>query len=92
MAETTSAPRPSAGSYPPGKKRGFVPRRKVCRFCADQVYTIDYKQVQVLRSFMTERGKILSSRVTGVCAGHQRMLARCIKRVRTLALLPYVNS
>jgi small subunit ribosomal protein S18 len=64
----------------------------VCRFCVDQVQDIDYKQIQVLRTFTTERGKILARRVTGVCAGHQRQLARCIKRARVLSLLPFVSS
>lgn len=71
--------------------RGFAPRRrKVCRFCVDQVDYIDFKQVQILRSFMSERGKILGGRVTGNCAKHQRQLGRGIRRARVLALLPYV--
>lgn len=53
---------------------------------------MDYKQVQVLRSFMTERGKILSSRVTGTCAKHQRQLARAIKRCRHLSVLPFLAN
>ena len=68
----------------------FVARRKVCRFCAEKVRDIDYKQIQVLRTFITETGKILSSRITGSCARHQRQLSRAIKRARNLALLPYV--
>ena len=52
---------------------------------------IDYKQIQVLRAFLTDTGKILSSRITGNCAGHQRSLSRAIKRARNLALLPYVT-
>jgi small subunit ribosomal protein S18 len=75
-----------------GRRRPPFPvRRKVCRFCADKVRDIDYKQIQVLRAFLTDTGKILSSRITGNCAGHQRSLSRAIKRARNLALLPYVT-
>ncbi len=74
-----------------GRRRAPFPvRRKVCRFCAEKVRDIDYKQIQVLRTFISDNGKILSSRVTGSCAGHQRQLARAIKRARNLSLLPYV--
>jgi small subunit ribosomal protein S18 len=74
-----------------GRRRAPFPvRRKVCRFCAEKVRDIDYKQIQVLRTFVADGGKILSSRVTGNCAGHQRQLSRAIKRARNLALLPYV--
>ena len=99
-AETAApvAPRPAvspavAGAKRPemGRRRAPYPvRRKVCRFCAEKVRDIDYKQIQVLRTFVSENGKILSSRVTGNCAGHQRQLSRSIKRARNLALLPYV--
>ena len=67
-------------------------RRKVCRFCAEQVRDIDYKQVQVLRTFMTERGKITPRRITGTCARHQRILAAAIKRARIIALVPFVRE
>jgi len=93
----TTAPRP-ASSGPSGAKRPemgrrrapYPVRRKVCRFCAEKVRDIDYKQIQVLRTFITDSGKILSSRITGTCAGHQRQLSKSIKRARNLALLPYV--
>ena len=88
------APRPpaAAGKRPdfPRRRAPFPVRRKVCRFCAEKVRDIDYKQIQVLRTFLTESGKILSSRITGTCAKHQRQLSRAIKRGRNLALLPYV--
>jgi small subunit ribosomal protein S18 len=72
-----------------GKFRKFGPiRRKVCRFCADKL-EIDYKNVSLLRVFTTEKGKILSGRITGTCAKHQRKLDRSIKRARMLALLPF---
>ncbi len=64
-------------------------RRKVCRFCADKGALIDYKDVRVLSGFITERGKIVPSRITGNCAKHQRQLTVAIKRARTVALLPY---
>ena len=93
-AAATAAPSagaPSASGAP--RRRGpFAPRRKVCRFCAEKIFDIDFKQIPILRTFTTERGKILSSRVTGTCATHQRQLARAIKRARNLALLPFVAS
>ncbi len=83
---------PSSSSGAPRRRGPFAPRRKVCRFCAEKIFDIDFKQVPILRTFTTERGKILSSRVTGTCATHQRQLARAIKRARNLALLPFVAS
>jgi small subunit ribosomal protein S18 len=65
-----------------------MPKRKVCRFCADKM-DIDYKNVSMLRGFLTERGKILSCRITGTCAKHQRALNTAIKRARMLALIPF---
>lgn len=86
------APRSSApAGARAGGRRPFAPRRKVCRFCAEHAVDVDFKQVQLLRTFTTERGKILSSRITGTCAKHQRQLTRAVKRARSLALLPYVN-
>ena len=70
-------------------KRGGVRRRKVCQFCADKDKKIDYKDVETLRRYTTERGKILPRRVTGTCAMHQRAVAREIKRARVVALLPF---
>ena len=64
-------------------------RRKVCRFCADKIDYIDFKNVNLLRNFVTDRGKVLSSRTTGVCMSHQRGLIRAIKRARNIALLPF---
>ncbi len=74
---------------PGGKfRKGGPIRKKVCRFCADKV-EIDYKNLSLLRAFVTERGKILSGRVTGTCAKHQRELDTAVKRARMLALLPF---
>lgn len=77
---------------PGGKyKKGGLIRRKVCRFCADKV-EIDYKNVSLLRAFVTEKGKILSGRITGTCAKHQRELDRAVKRARMLALLHFTSN
>jgi small subunit ribosomal protein S18 len=65
-------------------------RRKVCNFCVDKVEAIDYKDVAKLRKYLTESGKILPRRMTGVCARHQRELAVAVKRARQMALIPYV--
>ena len=66
--------------------------KKVCAFCADKVEAIDYKDVQRLRKYMTEKGKIIPRRTTGVCAKHQRELTNAIKKARVMALLPYKNN
>ena len=68
----------------------YEPSRKVCSFCAGTVEAVDYKDPEKLRGYITDRGKIAPRRRTGVCAKHQRILARTIKRARHLALLPYV--
>ena len=73
----------------PGLKRTFV-RKKVCGFCKGKVKHIDYKDAERLRRFVTERGKIIPSRITGTCAKHQRQVSRAIKRARIIALLPFV--
>ncbi len=67
----------------------FMSRRKVCKFCENQVDHIDYKDVRTIRRFVTEQGKIIPRRVTGVCATHQRKLTRSIKRARNIALVHY---
>lgn len=72
------------------KPRPRKGRRKVGAFCADKVEHIDYKDVNRLRKFTTERGKIMPRRMSGVCAKHQRELAVAIKRSRQVALMPYV--
>jgi small subunit ribosomal protein S18 len=69
---------------------GRMKRRKVCTFCVDKVEFIDYKDVNRLKKYITERGKILPRRVTGNCAKHQRGLTDAIKRSRDIALMPYV--
>jgi small subunit ribosomal protein S18 len=66
-------------------------RRKVCRFCTDKVPVIDYKDVQTLRGYVSDRGKIMPRRISGVCAKHQRELNTSIKRARNIALLPFTE-
>ncbi|MBO5889585.1 MAG: 30S ribosomal protein S18 [Clostridia bacterium] len=66
-----------------------APRRKVCTFCVDKIDVIDYKDIAKLKKYITEKGKILPRRMTGVCAQHQRTLASAIKRARIAALLPF---
>lgn len=71
----------------------FMVRKKVCRFCMDKASTkVDYKDMRRLESFIKERGKILSRRVSGNCAKHQRVIAEAIKKARFIALLPYVRN
>jgi small subunit ribosomal protein S18 len=86
--------KPSAGAHgrPAGKFRRSGPmRRKVCRFCADKV-EIDYKNLSMLRMFVTENGKIFSGRITGTCTKHQRELDTAIKRARMIAFLPFTTN
>ena len=82
MANERTAPQ--AGGRPMNRKH-----RKVCAFCVDKSDAIDYKDVNKLKKFVTEKGKILPRRMTGVCAKHQRMLSSAIKRARIAALLPF---
>ena len=71
-------------------RRPFHRRRKTCPFSGDQAPKIDYKDVKLLSRYLSERGKIVPSRITAVSAKRQRELARAIKRARNLALLPFV--
>ncbi len=67
-------------------------RRRFCRFCAEKTEYIDYKDTRTLKGYITERGKILPRRMTGVCARHQRELTEAIKRARNIALLSFVEK
>lgn len=71
---------------------GGMRRKKVCQFCADKTETIDYKDVEKLKKYITERGKILPKRITGTCATHQRAVTTAIKRARIVSLLPYTTD
>ncbi|MFA7554074.1 MAG: 30S ribosomal protein S18 [Spongiibacteraceae bacterium] len=70
----------------------FFRRRKFCRFTAEGVDQIDYKDLDTLKAYVSETGKIVPSRITGTKAKYQRQLSTCIKRARFLALLPYTDS
>jgi small subunit ribosomal protein S18 len=70
------------------KKRSFF-AQKICRFCGDKVTFIDFYDVKALKPLISERGKIVPSRISGNCAKHQRQLTRAIKRARNIALLPF---
>ncbi|NLC04335.1 MAG: 30S ribosomal protein S18 [Tissierellia bacterium] len=70
-------------------QRRFKPRKRICSFCADKSTNIDYKDINKLKKYITERGKILPRRVSGNCSKHQRELTIAIKRSRQVALLPY---
>jgi small subunit ribosomal protein S18 len=76
----------------PSLKKRFPPRKKVCLFCKRKIETIDYKESTFLKSFLSERNKILPAKRTGTCGRHQRKLAQAIKRARLLALLPFVSE
>ena len=76
----------------PARKKFFVRRRKVCKFCAEKLEYVDWKDVKLLQSFIPERGKILPRRISGACALHQRKLQTAIKRARSVALLPYATD
>ena len=88
---TSGAFRRGSGRPTTGRpRRGrYVQRRKVCAFCAEHIPSIDYKDIDRLRRYLSDRAKIEPKRKTGVCAGHQRELATAIKRARHLALLPF---
>jgi small subunit ribosomal protein S18 len=75
-----------------GGKRYFFRRRKVCKFCADKIDHIDYKDIKLLSQFVPERGKLLPRRMFGTCAEHQRKLTVAIKRARHIALLPFMGD
>ncbi len=85
----SGAPRRSGGG---GGGRGYFGRRKTCPFSSPGSPKIDYKDVRLLTRFISERGKIVPSRITAVSAKKQRLLTQAIKRARFLALLPYANE
>jgi small subunit ribosomal protein S18 len=79
-----------------GRKRPGAPtgpqRRKSCQFCKAKLDDVDYKDVNLLRRYISEKGKIRSRRITGACRRHQNQVARAVKRAREMALLPYVAA
>jgi len=76
----------------PSGRRQFYSRPKFCQFCSDKELVIDYKNVELLKRFITEDGKIRPRRQTGTCARHQRAVARAIKQARQIALLPFTGK
>jgi small subunit ribosomal protein S18 len=75
----------------PGGPAGQI-RRKNCFFCKDKIEEVDYKNINQLRRYISEKGKIRSRRITGACRRHQRQVALAVKRAREMALLPYVGD
>jgi len=98
MAEFRSARPGSASQQPTGTdksaagKKQYFRRKKVCRFCVEKVDDLNYKEVKMLNAFITERGKIVPRRLSGVCAPHQKRLAEAIKQARHIALVPFTTS
>ncbi|MBM3330151.1 MAG: 30S ribosomal protein S18 [Calditrichaeota bacterium] len=68
----------------------LIPRKKICRFCENRIFYIDYKDDRLLHRFITEEGKIIPRRISGTCAQHQRQLVTAIKRARQMAIIPYI--
>src|SRR5512143_3922640 len=103
MADENMGPRPERADMPERRERSDRPdrpergggrgrrfqRRRVCAFCVDKIENIDYKDVNMLRRFLSDQAQIESRRRTGTCARHQRRLTTAIKRARHLALIPY---
>ena len=96
--DTERPRRPPAGAGPPDRgtagdddrpRRGGFRRRRVCMMCADHIKVVDYKNANLLRRFVSDRGRIDTRRRTSACAKHQRAISRAIKRARHLALIPY---
>lgn len=100
MSETNEKATGGARGARPGRRedrgqsgrRGMFRRRRVCKFCAEHIDHITYKDVKLLQGFVPERGKIQPRRLSGTCAIHQRKLQTAIKRARHLALLPFVTD
>ena len=79
------------GDKEKGQRRALFRRRKVCKFCADKIDDINYKDTRLLMPFVPERAKILPRRISGTCAPHQRKLKTAIQRARNIALLPFTS-
>jgi len=88
-SSSSSGPRHSSSSRPRSGGRKFFRRKKVCKFCTEKIDAVSYRDVNLLRQFVAERGKIVPRRLTGVCTTHQRRLTRAIKQARNIALLPF---
>ena len=82
---------PTGGDKANATRKQYFRRKKVCRFCVEKVDDINYKDVKMLNAFVTERGKIVPRRLSGVCAPHQKRLSEAIKQARNIALLPFTS-
>jgi small subunit ribosomal protein S18 len=98
MAQPRSG-RPVAASQQPtgtdkavATRKQFFRRKKLCRFCVEKIDDINYKDVRLLSSFISDRGKITPRRLSGVCAPHQKRLSEAVKQARNIALLPFATS
>jgi small subunit ribosomal protein S18 len=74
------------------QKKQYFRRKKVCRFCVDKIDDINYKDVKLLMAFISERGKIVPRRISGVCTPHQRRLSEAVKQARNIALVPFAQQ
>ena len=98
MAESKGGRPISASQRPTGRdkaivtRRQYFRRRKVCRFCVEKIDDIDYKDAKLLSAFISERGRIIPRRISGVCLVHQHRLTASIKRARNIALLPFAAA
>lgn len=86
----TDRPRREGGSS--GPRRQYFRRKKVCKFCTEKIDFIDYKDVNLLGQFVSDRGRILPRRLTGTCSPHQHSLTTAIQRARNIALLPFASE
>jgi small subunit ribosomal protein S18 len=84
-----SSQQPTGTDKSGATRKQYFRRKKVCRFCVEKVDDINYKDVRMLSSFLTERAKIIPRRLSGVCTPHQKRLAEAIKQARSIALVPY---
>ena len=88
----SASQRPTGGDKAIATKKQYFRRKKVCRFCVEKIDDINYKEVRMLSSFISERGKITPRRLSGVCAPHQRRVSEAIKQARNIALIPFATS
>ena len=84
--------RPTGGDKAIATRKQYFRRKKVCRFYVEKIDDINYKDVRMLQSFISERGKITPRRISGVCAPHQRRLSEAIKQARNIALVPFASA
>jgi len=89
--KTRAFTKTKTGARAKRKDSGLLLRKRFCRFCVDKVKDIDYKDLKRLENFITERGKIVSTRYSGNCAKHQRRITEAIKKARFLSLIPYTR-